>query len=139
MAQNEHRLVQPGPKRRNVAVPRLKHSNWLGQWASTQTVLSLRSLIAAITVDLFPDKGSLRLSHEGFDFVKFTFLKFPNYLENLNHHYHLSKSVKYIFLIFILKILLLGKIIYGQSMSIMSLAKATLKKWIHDVFGYFFR
>jgi hypothetical protein len=37
-AQNRHRRVQRGPRRRKVAVPRAKHSKRFGQWALEQTV-----------------------------------------------------------------------------------------------------
>jgi hypothetical protein len=69
------RLVQLGPRRRKVAVPRLKHSIWLGQWASSQTVWSPLPLTAATTVALRPGAGILRLSHEGFSIetaIKYT-------------------------------------------------------------------
>ena len=40
MSQKPHARVQTSPRRRNVAVPREKHSPRLGQRASSQTVES---------------------------------------------------------------------------------------------------
>ena len=65
-AQKRQFRVQLGPRMRKVAVLAEKHSHWLGQRASWQTVWRFPSLMSALTFSYSGPVGSRVLSHAGF-------------------------------------------------------------------------